>query len=551
MAGPGSTAQDVITCDLCDNPTQQYCNNCQVNLCVDCVSKHVDILKSSTHDIVPFMKRKIQLVFPECTSHPHQRCEGHCQQCDVPVCFKCLTGPHNKHDVTDMADIVAMTKEEIKKDTEEIADILIPKYGQDDEDSDKKIAKCRTKFVKMEEDAEKTRTLWHQVVDDIFNKIQSTLKSKKESCESALKIHQSKMKKALPSLNETLKQKKYILKSNKVLEITKYKSKLVEYREIFTDSDVLLPEWESITVPGVKLSVQLEEHKATLTQTSISNTREDTSSPSMKFLHKARVIADLPTGIKPLYSVACDGKDEAWLCSNDPTIRRVDKHKTIKDVVKTICIECPGDITMSLKGELIYSDFDNKTVNIVRNGKSEILISAPQDWLPLGLCCTRSGDILVNMATKNRDQHKTVRYQGQWVKQEIIDDEYGIPIYKGGSSPLFLAENNNGDICASDCNATVVVVVSKTGKVRFRYNGDSAKRRNSFGPVQIVTDLSSQIIMSDVFNDCLHILDQNGYFLRCIDDCGLVAPGGLSLDTEGRIWVGLESGNVKVIQYLK
>ena len=56
--------------------------------------------------------------------------------------------------------------------------------------------------------------------------------------------------------------------------------------------------------------------------------------------------------------------------------------------------------------------------------------------------------------------------------------------------------------------------------------------------------------MTDIDNNCLHILDQNGQFLRCVDDCGLERPYGLSVDSEGRLWVGLlDSGEIKVIKY--
>ena len=121
MAAATTQGQYLITCDLsCDKPVQQFCNSCQVGLCEDCINKHVKSLKSMKHDIVPFTKRTVQLVFPQCTSHSHQRCEGHCQQCDVPVCIKCLTGSHKGHDVVDTADIIARKRENIKRETEEI-----------------------------------------------------------------------------------------------------------------------------------------------------------------------------------------------------------------------------------------------------------------------------------------------------------------------------------------------------------------------------------------------------------------------------------------------
>lgn len=45
MAMSSTLAQDAIGCVLCDMPSQQFCNNCQINLCVDCISNHVGSLE--------------------------------------------------------------------------------------------------------------------------------------------------------------------------------------------------------------------------------------------------------------------------------------------------------------------------------------------------------------------------------------------------------------------------------------------------------------------------------------------------------------------------
>jgi sugar lactone lactonase YvrE len=66
-----------------------------------------------------------------------------------------------------------------------------------------------------------------------------------------------------------------------------------------------------------------------------------------------------------------------------------------------------------------------------------------------------------------------------------------------------------------------------------------------------VTDSKGHIIVIDRLNHCLHILDQNGQFLRLVDG-GLYNLIGLSVDSEGRLWMGkYDSGEVKVIQYMK
>jgi sugar lactone lactonase YvrE len=270
-------------------------------------------------------------------------------------------------------------------------------------------------------------------------------------------------------------------------------------------------------------------------------------------LKEAKVFADILTNVKQLKRIACVGSDKAWISGGDKTMRCINIQGTVQDTLSSIYNELPNDITVNRQGELIHSDGPNRTVKIVRHGKTETLITTPRGWHPVGLCCTRSGDILVSMFTSDSSHYKIVRYHGQRVTQEIDKDESGNPIFQRGNYAMYMAENINGDIVASDGNAKTVIVVSRKGKVRFRYNDKPPGKRQPFTPRQIVTDSVGNIIVADTFNDCLHIIDQNGQFLKCVDNFELDdGPNGLSVDSEGRLWVGLyDTGEVKVIQYMK
>ncbi|XP_061182726.1 E3 ubiquitin-protein ligase Midline-1-like [Saccostrea echinata] len=553
MTTATSQAQELITCDLCVKPVQQFCNSCQVGLCEDCINKHVKSLKSMKHDIVPFTKRTVQLVFPQCTSHSHQRCEVHCQQCDVPVCIKCLTGPkHKGHEFHDMADIIATNREKIKKETEKI-EAFIKKNTAQEIDIENKISESMAHYEDLQNQTKDHRQQWHLEVDNIFNKMESLIQSLRHHHITTLKSCQSQLKSQNSSMNQTIQENREILKSNKVSDVSNYKSKLKEYRNIPQIPDLPLPSLQTNTVQGRELSIELGEYKATLTQTSLSSLRDEVFFLSVKeLLAEAKVIANIPTNVKNLLNVAYVGSDKVWINGDDKMITCVDIHGAVQDTVTSTCETFPNDIIVTRQGELIYSDGVNRTVNIVRDGKTETLITIPRGWRPVGLCCNRSGDILVSMRTSDYNHRKIVRYQGQRVTQEIEKDEHGDPVYQGGQYNVYVVENNNGDIVVSDLNANTVVVVDRTGKVRFRYNNKPPGGKKSFSPTQIVTDSMGHIIVGDEFNDCLHILDQNGQFLRCVDNCGLKRPGGLSVDSEGRLWVGLcDSGEVKVIQYMK
>ncbi|XP_078330463.1 uncharacterized protein LOC144624503 [Crassostrea virginica] len=460
MATSTSWAQDVITCDLCDKAAQQFCNSCQVSLCESCVKKHRDEVKSLPHDIVPFLDRKIQVVYPECQEHSGQRCEVNCKECNTPVCIKCIGfGPHKGHDIEELTEYHENKIRKIKSDTEEMKAKLIPKYQKEDLEIGKKISKTKSKL------------------DDIDQ--------------------------------------------------------------------------------GKELIIEIGGYRATLKQMSPPSPSADVSRLTTrigKLMYHVRVIATIPTIYKPLYGVACVGEAEAWIHGNNQTITRIDIHGTVRDTVTTTCQNGPDGIAVTKGRELIYIDGNSRTVNIVRHRTSETLITTPQDWRPKRLCRSRSGDILVHLykVSDSPTKNKIIRYQGQNIKQEIYKDGQGSPIFKDGGNPLYISENNNGDVCVSDRNADTVVVVDNTGRVRFRYNGTPARTRKSFAPRYIVTDALSQIIVADIDNNCLHILDQNGQFLKCVDDCGLEKPLGLSVDSEGRLWVWLFfAGEIKVIKYVE
>ncbi|XP_062585406.1 uncharacterized protein LOC134247084 [Saccostrea cucullata] len=238
--------------------------------------------------------------------------------------------------------------------------------------------------------------------------------------------------------------------------------------------------------------------------------------------------------------IACRNTEEVWVTGKNKTITRINIQGSVQETVTFQNNPC--DISVSNEGYLLYIDRVNRVINDVHQTTAKF--TTAQGWYPLGLCCTQSRDLLVSMCTHNYEHYKIVSYEGQTIKQEIEKDNKGKPLYKRGEMMLFVTENNNGDICASDCNGKKVVVVNKAGKLRFQYKGQK-KMKKQFDPASIVTDFEARIIEKVYGNSCTHIIDQDGQFLRILAFCG-----ALSLDTLGRLWVGdNDGGSVKVIKY--
>ncbi|XP_056015793.1 uncharacterized protein LOC130053156 [Ostrea edulis] len=281
---------------------------------------------------------------------------------------------------------------------------------------------------------------------------------------------------------------------------------------------------------------------------------EVVSSPPVKpLLDDPRLTATINTGYEYLTSVSCLSEDQVWTRGDNETMKLLNLQSKLLTSIQTKLGNEPRDIAVTRDGDLVYTDTTNNTVNLIKNKQIHTVITQ-QGWRPRYVCCTASNHLLVTMFSDDYKQSKVVRYSGSTETQSIQFDDQGRPLYSPRSflayNTKYVSENRNLDICVADNDASAVVVVNQSGKLRFRYTGHPSNTEQLFNPFGITTDSQSHILTADCDNHRIHILDQDGQFLRYIH-CDLVRPWGLCVDIRDNLFVAeCDTVKVKKIQYL-
>nr|XP_022299821.1 uncharacterized protein LOC111108316 [Crassostrea virginica] len=552
---PNYSAQDVARCDLCKTAiAQSYCDFCYVNLCKPCIGDHISD-EYDKHKIVPIHQRKSTLIYPKCETHQNEDCKYQCKECNISICFDCLASKHHnkEHEFVKLEEVYDTKKEKIQSDTEELENHILPAYEEIANELEMQIASLDEEYKKLTTEMSKQKEEIHREVDNAMEQMEKEIGEIKLKHHSILQKHLDEIKQLQSLMQQTLLVLNEIEESNEVSKTIHFSSKNEEFSNLppkvvasipkFIPKQIEREELYSLIGKLTPLSTTLEERVFTAKKPN-TTVRE--------LLDEPEILNTIKTGCEYLRSVYCLNEEHIWMSGETADIKCFNIQGVLQKTIRTNSGDWPDDIAVDKDGDLLYYDRITRTVYKVKNDQTEEIITL-QEWRPYNLCVTSSVDLLVTMYSHDETQSKVVRYSGSTVKQTIQFDEEGQPLYSGNSQIKYISENRNLDICVADNEAGAVVVVNQAGKLRFRYTGPPSPTKNKpFKPYGITTDSQGRILTVDSENDCIHILDTDGQFLRYIDNCDLEDPFDLCVDSDDNLFVcEYMKGNVKKIRYSK
>eukprot|EP00105_Crassostrea_gigas_P045842 XP_019929990.1 PREDICTED: tripartite motif-containing protein 40-like [Crassostrea gigas] len=377
-------AQDVVRCDVCDTPVPLlHCDFCQIYLCKACIGGHMLDL-SKKHQVVPFQERRSSLNYPYCSEHVKEQCKHFCEQCDISLCVYCITnGNHQNHNPVDICGILKRKKIEIQEDIEELDKSFSPKYKEIVNNITLQKTDLNKNSEKLTSAIDKHGEVWHREIDTIIQKLKSDLDEVDAKHLALLNKQEDEITRTISEITQSIADLKKLLDSNDVSRVSAYKSRIAEFRRLPPKLTVSLPNFTPQKINPEQfyqqfgslsaISITTEEHGYTM------ETSEAGSSPLKPLLDEPRIISTIQTQYRGLgnglLSVTCHNDEEIWTCGDNNKMMSLYMLKgEVMKSIQTNSKNDPWDIAVTRTGDLVYSDYNARTVNIVNNTQKQTVI---------------------------------------------------------------------------------------------------------------------------------------------------------------------------------
>lgn len=547
--------QHCMTCELCNSESAiMHCSSCHIKFCSECVSKHVSAHKLKHHEVGSFKYRNCDVTLPVCPNHPFQKCDIYCNDCDEPVCSKCVaTSDHRHHQVDEITKMFVARRLILMQEASFLESTVVPQYEHLESLLEMKISKLSQDYSTVLNKIISEEEMLHETIRKVFHRKKEETLSMRDKDLKLLQEQRNGIGYSKSNVQSLVSKYKNVCGSNNVGEVLLCPFEKDQYRRTPPIADIIPPSFtpteidEKFCEQFVKLTPSVQKLS--------SRGKRLVSIPSIgekkELLQEAELVGTFRGVYEELRRVVCIGNEQAWLSgSAHGTLTRMDVNGQVLESVTVTHGYAPKDMAITADQQLLYCDVGNSSINTCKNGNSSKAVIRLTKWIPTSLCVSSSSEnLLVGMVSKDQRTGRVVRYVGYKAKQKIQFDDKDQDLFK---KPSAVAENRNGNICVVDSGALSLVVLHKSGSLRFRYTGSQRTRTYSFHPSGLATDSLGQIIVGDRMNTCLDIVDKDGQFIRSLAGTILNIPSAISIDDEENLWVGeFHTGYVKVIKYLQ
>ncbi|XP_078341346.1 uncharacterized protein LOC144627657 [Crassostrea virginica] len=545
-----SAAISAVECNLCKNSVSCFCQGCQVNLCYDCIKKHMESDSSIVHSITDYKHKNDAHTF--CDSHSRMECTAYCKTCHVPICLQCVSIGHKSHEISELSDKIEELFQSITQENDRLQssrnDLI-----QVLDHMNQQMSSLSSYYEQKKEEVSARGEKCHRQIDGHVTRLHHEFDILKNKNEAMLQKQKKDFEKNIDEIDKMNRLSTRLWNSNSrnVQKMERFKLAIERQNTIKEFTQCAFPIFHESTQDENQLQHYigcieiLHESKM-----SLSGKRFEPDTVSIeRILEVPLVISVTDTGFpcrtennNRLYDMAVTDNKKVWMGGYCKKLKLFDLKGNLERTIATTWFSL---YICMLNKHVLYTDKTQKTVTMISDSDTLVTMFTTGDWVPYGLTGSASGDLLVCLLKDN--QSKVVRYSSTGtVIQEIQFDSQCQPLFR---EAWYITENVNEDIVVTDKKKAQVTAVNKLGIFRYSYQSEE----DSFAPIKVVNNLVGHVFVTDFNGNKIHMLDRDGQFLRyIIPREGIERPRAMCMIGNGEMIVGeCLSGLAKRIRFME
>lgn len=223
-----------MLCDSagCEKPAKLHCVQCEEKTCSGCAGSHLLKKSKKGHSMVEYKDKTQYGDILYCTTHEHEKCELYCEQCEIPVCSKCLSGKsHKGHDYTEISALFDLKRTCVIKERDSIKN-HIQQLKEHKEVLDTKLEETKEKYKNLVTEVEIRKEEMLKAVETAAKNQLQKIGDLKTLDINQIQAQKKELEQQIAKANAVLDSQEGLLKGHNPSELFSFESKASGLKDI-------------------------------------------------------------------------------------------------------------------------------------------------------------------------------------------------------------------------------------------------------------------------------------------------------------------------------